>query len=127
MSVTTLLYTGGTILSSKKSGYKDDSEKAIRELMQNQHKQMLIDLKDGVYDDPEQTKMEEPEEVTKKDETTILDAIKAIEEKMLEEILAKGESGATDDNKEPEKDFDKLILSCLSEEDAKEKGEKPEE
>ena len=94
--VTTLLYCGGTIVSSKKTSYGDikDNEDyitSLRELMKDQHRQMLIGLKNGVYDDPEQAMLEEVADVKKEEDKTILDAIKAIEDRRLKEILAEAE------------------------------------
>ncbi len=55
-SVTTLLYCSGAIISSKTTNYsplmeKSDYAKALIELMQNQHRQMLLDLINGDFDD----------------------------------------------------------------------------
>ena len=54
--VITLLYRGGTIISSKKTSYSDiikidDLEKVVEELMKEQHKDMLRRLKAGEFDD----------------------------------------------------------------------------
>ncbi|PLX81318.1 MAG: hypothetical protein C0616_04955 [Desulfuromonas sp.] len=53
--IVTLLYQGGTILSSKKTSYADiakvdNLEKVVEELMKEQHKEMLRRLKDGEFD-----------------------------------------------------------------------------
>lgn len=54
--ITTLLYRGGTIIASKKTGYADIIkiemlEKVVEELMKEQHKEMLRRLKAGEFDD----------------------------------------------------------------------------
>ncbi len=53
--VVTLLYCGGTILSSKKTSYtdlchKDNLTSLVEELMKEQHREMLRRLKDGEFD-----------------------------------------------------------------------------
>jgi len=53
--IITLLYSGGNILARKKTSYADiiTHERltdVVRELMQDQHKHMLKELKNGVYD-----------------------------------------------------------------------------
>ena len=53
--VTTLLYKAGTILSSKRTSYSDilNSDKmdeVVKDIMKEQHKMMLYDLKNGVFD-----------------------------------------------------------------------------
>ena len=54
--VITHLFTEGTILATKKTSYShllgdDDLEAGIRKLMKDQHKQMAIELRDGVHDE----------------------------------------------------------------------------
>jgi hypothetical protein len=54
--IITLLYRGGTIIASKKISYADiikvDSlEKVVEELMKEQHKEMLRNLKAGQFDE----------------------------------------------------------------------------
>jgi len=53
--IITLLYSGGNILSRKKTSYADIIKHerlsdVVRELMQDQHKHMLKELKNGTYD-----------------------------------------------------------------------------
>jgi len=53
--IITLLYVGGNIISRKKISYADIIKHerlrdVVRELMQDQHKQMLKDLKNGDFD-----------------------------------------------------------------------------
>ncbi len=53
--IITLLYRGGSIIASKKTGYSDIIkiemlEKVVEELMQEQHKEMLRRLKAGEFD-----------------------------------------------------------------------------
>jgi hypothetical protein len=70
--IITLLYRGGTIISSKKTSYADiirmdNLEKVVEELMKDQHKEMLRRLKSGEFDErafgqtssPEQESAEE--------------------------------------------------------------------
>ncbi|MEK6775322.1 MAG: hypothetical protein AABY87_00400 [bacterium] len=52
--IVTLLYQAGKILCSRKVGYADILkaeclDSAVRELMKEQHKQMMRDLKDGKF------------------------------------------------------------------------------
>jgi len=54
--ITTHLFVGGNILASKKTGYADivgaeNLAQVVRELMEEQHKEMLRNLVNGVYDD----------------------------------------------------------------------------
>ncbi len=54
--IVTLLYEGGTILTSKKSNYEDkvsaeNLESVVKELMEQQHSAMLQALKDGKLDE----------------------------------------------------------------------------
>ena len=54
--IATLLYRGGTIVSSKKTSYADiikvdDLDKVVEELMKEQHKDMLRRLKAGEFDE----------------------------------------------------------------------------
>lgn len=53
--ITTLLYRGGTIIASKKTGYADIIkvemlEQVVEDLMKEQHKEMLRRLKSGEFD-----------------------------------------------------------------------------
>ena len=53
--IITHLFVGGNILSSKKTQYSDlvgqpDYEKTVRSMMEEQHKQMLRNLVNGVFD-----------------------------------------------------------------------------
>lgn len=107
MSVTTLLYSAGTIISSKKTSYRelvereDFNKDALQELMKAQHKAMLIELKNGVFDDPFQAKLSEPEELQKEEDRTIIDAIKAIEGAKLDLIIADAEKKKTQAQVQP--------------------------
>jgi len=54
-NIVTLLYQGGTILASKKTSYADitkvdNLEHVVEELMKEQHKDMLRNLKSGGFD-----------------------------------------------------------------------------
>jgi hypothetical protein len=53
--VITHLFTSGTILATKKTGYADvvkeaDWEERVRQLMKDQHKAMFVELRDGTHD-----------------------------------------------------------------------------
>jgi hypothetical protein len=53
--IITHLFVSGTILSTKKTGYKEHVDKAdyediVRGMMRDQHKTMFIELRDGVHD-----------------------------------------------------------------------------
>ncbi len=57
--IITHLFVGGNILSSKKTSYADllkaeELEKLVRELMEEQHKEMLRNLVGGAFDEGEQ-------------------------------------------------------------------------
>ncbi|MBN1573647.1 MAG: hypothetical protein JW984_10680 [Deltaproteobacteria bacterium] len=110
--ITTLLYKSGTILSSKRTSYSDilNSDKmdeVVKEIMKEQHKMMLYDLKNGVFDgEKEVPKVEIPEDVpekieeleTTREELDFGDGV--ISEKSLDEVildyLAAEESGSED-------------------------------
>ncbi|HEY6871362.1 MAG TPA: hypothetical protein VI298_01415 [Geobacteraceae bacterium] len=54
--IITLLYRGGTILASKKTSYADiikieNLDQVVEELMKEQHKEMLRNLKAGKFDE----------------------------------------------------------------------------
>lgn len=54
--IVTLLYTGGTIIVSKKTSYahllaSDNLEKQVEEIMKGQHREMLRRLRDGELDE----------------------------------------------------------------------------
>ena len=54
--IITLLYRGGTILASKKTSYADiikieKLDQVVEELMKEQHKEMLRNLKSGHFDE----------------------------------------------------------------------------
>ena len=54
--IITLLYQGGTIISSRKTSYADiikadNLERVVEELMKEQHKEMLRRLKAGEFDE----------------------------------------------------------------------------
>ncbi len=57
--IITHLFVGGNIIASKKTSYADitgaeNLTQVVRELMEEQHKEMLRNLVNGVYDDPGQ-------------------------------------------------------------------------
>ena len=58
--IITLVYFGGNILASKKTGYADIvnseyMEDVVRDLMDEQHNQMIEAVKSGAFDKPEDT------------------------------------------------------------------------
>jgi septum formation inhibitor-activating ATPase MinD len=84
--VTTLLYQGGTILSSKRTSYSDivnsdKMEEVVREIMKEQHKLMLFDLKNGVFEKAEKEVVID----SKKEEVVFGDSV--ISEKSLDEVI----------------------------------------
>jgi septum formation inhibitor-activating ATPase MinD len=84
--VTTLLYKGGTILSSKRTSYSDivnsdKMEEVVKEIMKEQHKLMLFDLKNGVFEKAEKEAVAD----TKKEEVVFGDSV--ISEKSLDEVI----------------------------------------
>ncbi|MBN1881759.1 MAG: hypothetical protein JW885_06260 [Deltaproteobacteria bacterium] len=93
--VTTLLYQAGTILHSKRTSYADivSSEKmddVVREIMKEQHKMMLMDLKNGVFDNAGAKPAAEavpniPPEVPAQAEVDLGDG--GISEKTLDEVI----------------------------------------
>lgn len=57
--IITHLFVGGNIVSTKKTSYADilnseHLEEVVREIMEEQHKAMLRELKRGLYDPPEE-------------------------------------------------------------------------
>ncbi len=53
--IITHLFIGGNIIATKKTGYMDiikinDLEKIVAEIMKEQHKKMVMELRDGSYD-----------------------------------------------------------------------------
>ncbi len=98
MAISTLLYVGGTILASKKTSYKElkgEDGFDLRELMKQQHKAMLVDLKNGAFDDEQQAKIVEKTSVADDSVKTILDAIESIEPKKLNDIIETGKKQTT--------------------------------
>jgi len=73
--IITLLYRGGTIISSKKTSYADiikveDLEKVVEELMKDQHKEMLRRLKSGDFDEKAfGLAPEDPEKITEENKS----------------------------------------------------------
>ena len=121
MTVVTLLYVGGTIIASERTDYKDfatepDCETQLRELMQNQHKGLLVKLRDGVFDSKTPPKVSEEVEVAalvpeETEAISILDAIKTMEQSKLDKIIMKHDSLKESGH---DKGFDEVILDFLS-------------
>ena len=106
--ITTLLYKSGTILSSKRTSYSDilNSDKmdeVVKEIMKEQHKMMLYDLKNGVFDgDKEMPKVDIPEDVPE----------------TIEELETTGEELDFGDGVISEKSLDEVILDYLAAEES---------
>jgi len=98
--IVTLLYRGGAILASKKTSYADiltydKLDGVVKELMENQHKQIIRDLVSGKFGKPEEV-VEEPVE----------------EEEVIEaEVVEAGEFGS---DMISDKSLDEVILDYLS-------------
>jgi len=101
--IVTLLYRGGAILASKKTSYADiltfeKLDTVVKDLMENQHKQIIRDLVSGKFGKPEEI-VEKPVE----------------EEEVIEaEVIESGEFGA---DMISDKSLDEVILDYLSTED----------
>jgi len=110
--ITTLLYKSGTILSSKRTSYSDilnsdKMEEVVKDIMKEQHKLMLHDLKNGAFDGDQDISKADipddvPEEIDEKDlggEALDLEG-GIISEKSLDEVildyLAVEDSGSDD-------------------------------
>jgi len=85
----THLFVGGNILSTKKTDYstivnEDNIEEIVRDLMEEQHNEMLRELKDGMFDPDRKEEVEdvEEEEKTLGDET--IDSDKSLDEVILD-------------------------------------------
>src|SRR5690349_10965902 len=68
--IITHVFVGGNILASKKTSYSDivqaeRLEQIVRELMEEQHKSVLRNLINGVYDDPTSERFKEATETGK--------------------------------------------------------------
>ena len=106
--ITTLLYKSGTILSSKRTSYSDilNSDKmdeVVKEIMKEQHKMMLYDLKNGVFDgEKEPPKEEIPEDIPE----------------TIEELETTGEELDFGDGVISEKSLDEVILDYLAAEES---------
>ena len=66
--IITHLFVGGNILASKKTSYADivnaeNLAQVVRELMEEQHKEMLRNLLNGIYDQAEQSRSWAPGQV----------------------------------------------------------------
>jgi ketol-acid reductoisomerase len=102
--ITTLLYRGGSIIASKKTDYSDIImvemlDKVVEDLMKEQHKDMLRQLKSGEFDNRIISVPEDgsPQETTQESATTSLDTPpapapteqvkKSDSEKTLDEII----------------------------------------
>jgi len=131
MCVTTLLFISGTIIASKKTAYaelaqKDGYEADLLDLMQSQHKELLIKLRDGFYDDkikPLKDAAKGEEDVTAGDAISILDVLNSLEGSILEAI-SKPKTSDSPLTEKQDKGFDEVILGYLK---SKDKGsqEKP--
>jgi len=102
--ITTLLYSGGTILARNTTSYADlvrDKLHAeyVELRMKDQHKQMLRELKDGHYDDrisellaaeeqPEKQPEKQPESVKKKKAKTVAKKPMALDDLIVAYLTA---------------------------------------
>ena len=107
-TIVTLLYRGGAILASRKTSYADiikfeKLEKVVRELMEQQHKQVIRDLMAGKLGDAGGGKAEAASPETEAVEAEIVDA-------------ASGPAAARK-KEEESKNLDKFILDYLSSEE----------
>lgn len=98
--ITSLLYYQGAILASRKTSYEDIIkadclEEVVRELMMEQHKQMIRDLMQGkiqLHQPPQQAKPV-PKPVPAEEEATVVEVVKPappaddIGEKSLDEVI----------------------------------------
>jgi len=101
--IVTLLYKGGAILASKKTSYADilkfeGLDRVVKELMENQHKQIIRDLVSGKFGKPEE----------------VVDTPVEEEEVIEAEIVESGEFGS---DVISDKSLDEVILDYLSNED----------
>jgi hypothetical protein len=95
--IVTLLYRGGAILASKKTSYADilkfeGLDKVIKELMENQHKQIIRDLVSSKFGQPDEI-VDEPVPVEEEDiiEAEVIEAaefgLDVITDKSLDEVI----------------------------------------
>lgn len=99
--ITSLLYHQGAILASRKTSYEDIIkadclEEVVRELMMEQHKQMIRDLMQGkiqIQQPPQQPEKPAPKPLPAKEEPPVVEVIKSapppddIGEKSLDEVI----------------------------------------
>lgn len=108
--IVTHLFIGGNILATKKTSYQDiikidGLEKIVNDLMKDQHKKMIIELRDGVYDSHEMIKSQlnknkaaaagpgqSSEKVQRLEENTIdIDEAKNLDEVILDYLVETAE------------------------------------
>ena len=86
-TIITLLYQGGAILASRKVSYADilkyeKLEMVVKDLMENQHKQVIKDLIAGKFSKDSAPDKSEPDvKITKTLDDVILDYLSSDEEK----------------------------------------------
>ncbi|MCL4478340.1 MAG: hypothetical protein M1381_04470 [Deltaproteobacteria bacterium] len=99
--IVTHLFIGGNILATKKTSYQDiikidGLEKIVNDLMKDQHKKMIIELRDGVYDSHEMIKSQlnnnkaaaaEPKQSSEKIQRVEENTINIDETKNLDEVI----------------------------------------
>ena len=125
--ITTLLFKGGAIFSSKKTNYGEilqsaSYQDAVKDLMKEQHKNMVRDLASGKFDRPA-TGMEQSKTIDQSRDHKPSDPINQREKtpraqgepSSVKEPLSKTDSTKTDQEKPAQKkSLDDLILDYLS-------------
>jgi hypothetical protein len=95
--IITHLFIGGNVIATKKTGYMDiikinDLEKIIADIMKEQHKKMVMELRDGSYDshalvkeilNEQGTRIEETRPAKQEEKTLNIDE----ETKNLDEVI----------------------------------------
>lgn len=99
--IITHLFIGGDIIESRKTSYKDivgmpEMEEVVREMMEEQHKNMLRDLKAGKFDHMIREKLGEPEPETTPGGDTLIDESKSFGDVILDYFHSAVESGGED-------------------------------
>lgn len=100
--IMTHLFIGGNIIATKKTGYMDiikvnDLEKIVADIMKEQHKKIVMELRDGIYDShvlvkdlikEHGTKRQESKPAEQKEKTLNIDEeIKNLDEVILDYLV----------------------------------------
>jgi ketol-acid reductoisomerase len=107
--IITLIYRGGTIISSKKTGYADiikveNLEKVVEELMKEQHKEMLRRMKSGEFDERAFARTTAVRDETSEENETVV---------ALPPASAASSSSASNDIPKHQQSLDEIILDYL--------------